>query len=146
MTTPPAPPGPGTVAMSTVTAPRRSDTATRPWASSGGTEYRLPRKDTRAWADTARSTVRVAGNGVAGAGRSGSAAAIVATEDFPSAVARTRVSPRAAHHRSSSLCASSTVTSSGKVRQNRWAATWLAFSTTPLRFPRRGGHGRTATP
>jgi hypothetical protein len=82
----------------------------------------------------------------AGIGASGSALATVATVARPSAVARIRTSPRVAHHVSSSACASSTVTSSGTVRQNRCAATWLAFSTTPLRFPRRGGHGLTVTP
>ena len=56
------------------------------------------------------------------------------------------MSPRSAHHRSSEACAASTVTSSARVRHQRWAAVWLAFSTTPLRFPRRGGQIATDTP
>jgi len=51
-------------------------------------------------------------------------------------VARNRT-PRVQHQVSRRACASLTVTSSGRVRQNRWAATWLAFSTTPLRLPLR---------
>src|SRR4029077_3892641 len=115
-------------------------------ANSGATLYRLPRNDTSAWAETVRGTDRVAGNGAGGAGRRGSAPARVATLALPSAAARIRTSPRRAHQVSSSCWACSAVTSSARVRQNRCAATWLAFSTTPLRLPRRGGHGRTDTP
>jgi hypothetical protein len=57
-----------------------------------------------------------------------------------------RVSPRTRHHRSKPAWACSTDTSSARVRHQRWAAVWLAFSTTPLRFPRRGGQIATDTP
>ena len=40
---------------------------------------------------------------------------------------------------------SDTLTVSGRVRHQRCAAAWLAFSTTPLRLPCRGGHTSTAT-
>jgi len=105
----------------------------------------LARKETSACAETTRCTAKVAGNG-AGSGANGSAAATVATVQRPSAVARIRVSPRVVHHFSSRAWASSTVTWSGSVRQNRCAATWLAFSTTPLRLPRRAGQGLIVTP
>jgi hypothetical protein len=36
--------------------------------------------------------------------------------------------------------------SSRAVRHHRWVMKWMAFSTTPLRLPRRGGHGSTPTP
>jgi hypothetical protein len=39
-----------------------------------------------------------------------------------------------------------TLSASGTVRHQRWAAEWLAFSTTPLRLPRRGGQMSTPTP
>jgi len=32
------------------------------------------------------------------------------------------------------------------VRQKRWVAKWMDFSTLPLRFPRRGGQATTPTP
>lgn len=81
-----------------------------------------------------------------GIGARGSVAAIVATLERPSAVGRSRVSPRSEHHRSSDACAASTETSSGSVRHQRCAATWLAFSTTPLRLPRLAGQIFTDTP
>ncbi|UOX99985.1 hypothetical protein [Blastococcus sp. PRF04-17] len=51
-----------------------------------------------------------------------------------------------AQNSSNDACACSGVTSSAKVRHQRWAAVWLAFSTTPLRLPRRGGQIATCTP
>src|SRR5450759_5156768 len=92
---------PGVVAMSTVDPPRRTVTTTRAPVSSGGTEYLFPRKDTNAWAETVRATLRVAGNGD-GTGRRGSAAARAPTVVFPPVVDRTRASPRRpgpVHHR-----------------------------------------------
>ena len=131
--------------MSRWVAPSRTLTVTVAPCSSGGTEYRFPRKATSACADTVLGTVSIAGNG-SGIGASGSASARDWTVARPSVVARSLMSPRVAHHVSSRVWACSTVTSSGRVRQNRCAATWFAFSTTPLRFPRRGGHGLTLTP
>ena len=46
---------------------------------------------------------------------------------------------------SSRACARAGEASSGSVRHHRCAAEWLAFSTTPLRQPRRDGHTSTAT-
>ena len=92
-----------------------------------------------------RSTARTAGNG-AGTAASGSVAATVATVARPSAVGRMRVSPRSRHHRSKLAWACSGAVSSARVRHQRWAAVWLAFSTTPLRLPRRAGQMATDTP
>ena len=82
----------------------------------------------------------------AGTAPSGSPAAVTATEDRPSAVTRSRVSPRSAANRSRLAWAASTVNSSARVRHQRWAAVWLIFSTTPLQLPRRGGQIATDTP
>src|SRR5450759_3321578 len=98
---------PGVVAMSTVDPPRRTVTWTWAPVSSGGTEYLFPRKDTNAWAETVRATLRVAGNG-AGTGRSGSPAASTPTVVLPSGVDRTRASPWRPHHRSRPTWADST--------------------------------------
>ena len=51
-----------------------------------------------------------------------------------------------AQNSSSIRWACAVVTSSGSERHQRCATVWFAFSTTPLRLPRRGGHGRTRTP
>lgn len=42
--------------------------------------------------------------------------------------------------------ACTTLIPSGTLRLQRCGAEWLAFSTTPLRFPRRGGQIATWTP
>ncbi|EKT78306.1 hypothetical protein WSS_A33505 [Rhodococcus opacus M213] len=110
------------VTMSITSAPSTRVTMTCADASSGGTEYRLPRNDTGACRDAVRGSVRIAGYGVAGSAVNGSAAATVATEALPSAVALRRVSPRSRQNSSRRCCACSTVTSSGRVRDHRWAA------------------------
>ena len=105
----------------------------------------MPRKATSACALAARATASTAGNG-AGTGANGSAAATVATVALPLLVGRMRVSPRSVHHRSKLAWACSGVMSSARARHQRCAAVWLAFSTTPLRLPRRAGQIATDTP
>ncbi len=109
---------------------------------------------TSPWAVTVRTTWVVTGNG-AGRARSGSAAASCPTvmdrwTPSGSRTTRRRPSPLVAHQVSMRAWACSTVigrpsTVSGMDRQIRCAAVWLAFSTTPLRFPRRGGQTSTVT-
>ncbi|MGS0686813.1 hypothetical protein ACVBEQ_16990 [Nakamurella sp. GG22] len=112
-------------------------------ASSGGTEYRFPRKDTRACAVTGRGTATTVENAAAGTGRNLSVSARAATvQRVPvSSITRTLVSVFSAQNTLSRAWACAAVTSSGRVRHQRCATVWFAFSTTPLRFPRRGGQG-----
>ena len=65
---------------------------------------------------------------------------------LPSAVVRSRVSPRRRQNSSQTAWACSTVTSSGRVRHQRCAAVWLDFSTTPLRLPATAAGRSPPTP
>lgn len=106
----------------------------------------LPRKDTSACADTVRVTATAAGYGALGTSARASVAASSATVTRAPSWWRVRVSPTRAQNRSRSAWACAGVHSSARVRHQRCAAVWLAFSTTPLRCPRRGGQIRTPAP
>jgi hypothetical protein len=137
---------PVSVATSTSGDPSRDDTISSRPDIPGGTEYWLPRKQISACADTVRVTASTAGYGAVGAASSRSAAASSATVSVRPSRRRVRASPTRAQNRSRSACAPVIVCSSARVRHQRWAAPWLAFSTTPLRCPRRDGQIRTPAP
>jgi hypothetical protein len=97
----------------------------------------IPVQATRPWTVTVRIAVISAGNGTPGTGRSGPAAASSPT--VARCPPRIRCRPSIGTARSSRpRWAAVIVASSGRVRHQRCAAEWLAFSTTPLRLPRRG--------
>ena len=87
-----------------------------------------------------------AGNGTAGSGASGSPAISAPTVVRSPSRTRRRASPVRRHQASSRAWACAGVTSSGSVRHHRCAAEWFAFSTTPLRQPRRDGQTSTTAP
>jgi len=103
-----------------------------------------PCQAARAWAETTRCSVRVAGNGVAEPGANGSDLATVATLTFPLADrAGDGPEPGVAAELGEPVEHCSVLGDRGVVGQGPPAAlrrgVWLAFSTTPLRFPRRRG-------